>query len=365
MKLIYLISLALFATTTAQAATPSMSWATHLSPDFVIGTPPAMQAAQKNPSASWSFAAADACEEHISKAVCHVKSLSSNAECLEVQGEVFENLRAVYQRLAPPLQTMLCKVPVIFVADEMTSLAMSGFAAHDSDPSKPKPFMAFSTSLVVENLPADTVFGWKEQKIFGVQSPRYEVQNKGPRVSIRSISPIVTLQYVVTHELAHLFDFLNTANNFKCENSEGFDCNKRPSTAEEYQEFLKHQVPVDDSWSSLSWKTGLEPNEKNNFPLQSKLCFYSCKDNLKMSDMETFYLQLDPTNFVTSYAASNPLDDFAESVTFYFMTQADDELKFRISTGRVIYFNEWRWSLMKKKHNWIELFFEGDLKYPQ
>ncbi|WP_413559422.1 hypothetical protein [Bdellovibrio sp. HCB209] len=365
MKLIYLISLALFATATAHATASNMSWATHLSPDFVMGTPPAMKAAQNNPSASWNFAAADACEEHIAKAVCRVKSLSDNGQCLEVPGEVFENLRAVYQRLAPPLQTMFCKVPQIFIADEMASLAMAGYAAHHSDPTKVITFMAISTSLVAENQSADAVFGWKEQRMFGAKSHRYEVQKSGPLVSIRTNSPIATLQYVITHELAHLFDYLNAANKFECHSSDKFDCRKNPTSREDYLELLKHQTPIEDSWGSLSWKTGIEPNEKNNFPLQSKLCFYGCTETLKLSDMSDFYLQLDPTSFVTSYAASNPMDDFAESVAFYFMTQADDDLKFRISTGRVIYFNEWRWSLMQKKHNWIELFFEGDLKYPQ
>ncbi|WP_413576603.1 hypothetical protein ACLVWU_01030 [Bdellovibrio sp. HCB290] len=368
MKLIYLISLALFGTSVASAhsaTTPSqVTWGRHLAHDFIIGTPPAMKAAQNNTSALWSFPAADACEEHIAKAVCHVKSLEDESECRKAPAEVYENLRAVYQRLPVQFQKMMCKVSKIGVVDEMFSLAMAGFGG--TDPASAEAFIAISTSLVAANPSADAVFGWKEQKVFGAKAPRYEVGKKGPRVSVRSKSPVATLEYVLIHELAHLFDFANGVNRYKCEpGPENFDCSKSPKTQDEFTEYHKHQFPIEDSWGVLSWKTAAAPNDNNSFPLHSKLCFYNCKESLQLSDMDEFYMQLDPTSFVSAYAATNPWDDFAESVAFYVMTRPETDLKFRISTGRAIYFNEWRWSQSKKKNNWIELFFEGDLKYPR
>ncbi|WP_413586031.1 hypothetical protein [Bdellovibrio sp. HCB274] len=367
MKLIYLISLALFGTSVASAhpnlTTTQVTWGTHLAHDFVIGTPPAMKAAENNPSALWSFPAADACEESIAKAVCHVKNLEDeDVKCLETPAEVYQNLRTVYQRLPHHFQKMMCNVPIILVADEMFSLAMAGFT--DQDTPTPKSFMAFSASLVTEIPSADAVFGWKEQKVFGIQAPRYEVGKKGPRVSMRSKSPVETLEYVVIHELAHLLDFSNNVNNFVCKpGADNFDCKKIPTTEQEGIEYSKHQYPVEDSWGYLSWKNASQPNEKNMFPLYSKLCFYRCKETLKLSDMDEFYQQFDQTDFVSAYAATNPWDDFAESMAFYVMTRPEFALKFRVSTGRAIYFHEWRWTQMKKKNNWIELFLEGDLKY--
>ncbi|UYL10359.1 hypothetical protein B9G69_007170 [Bdellovibrio sp. SKB1291214] len=358
MKSIYLILLGLFLTSGASAHlshSPKIStWATFLAPDFVIGTPPAL----KNQDFSLvAPAATEGCKERISKITCALPSLESNHPCIPASDRATENIQSLYDVLPKPMQKMFCSIPRILIVEKMESLAMAGINENG------KAFVVISKSLVEDNLAPNAVFTWKEQKAFGVQIPRFESLKEGPQIWSKSRSPQQTLQYVITHEFAHLFDFLNNANRFVC--APGKTCNMHPKNMEEALEYQRNVIPEMDSWSAYSWKNGLEPNDANNFPLWSKLCFYNCNETLKLGDMFDFYLQLDRTNFVTTYAAVNPYEDFAESVTFYLMANADYDLQYRIFTGKTFFFQEWKWSNLVKKHNWIELFFEGDLKYPQ
>jgi hypothetical protein len=358
MKSIYLISLVLLLSGQAHAhnssATGNLSWATYLAHDFVIGTPPALENAPKTLSANLTQ---EDCRARIAQLVCTVEDLEHDDVCGEKSPKAVENLQRLYDVLQPPLQKVFCSLPYIFVVNKMDSLAMAGSGQGTS-------FMAISRGLVETGLDAAAVLGWKEQKIFGAELPRYEVSKDGPQISMRSKSPLTIMQYVVTHEFAHILDFANGANRFHC--APGKDCSKKPATEEEYYEIQKNLLPEVDSWSSLSWKNGLEPNDKNMFPLWNRLCFYYCKgrEKLKLEEMNEFYFQFDRTNFVTTYAATNPYDDFAESTAFYFMANADYDLQYRIHTGKAIFFLEWRWDQSIKKNNWIELFYEGDLKYP-
>jgi hypothetical protein len=226
-------------------------------------------------------------------------------------------------------------------------------------------FMAIARDVVEKNVDPEAVLGWKEQKVFGAKAPRFELNKEGPQVWTSSNSPLQTLQYVVTHEFAHILDFVNRANRFVC--PPGKACNPAPKTEEEYMELQKSLIPEMDSWGAFSWKNGLEPNEQNKYPLWDRLCFYGCEgiEKLKLSEMHDFYFQLDRTNFVSTYASVNPYEDFAESTAFYFMTDKVYDLKYRVSTGKAIFFWEWKWLQLTKKNNWIELFYEGDLKYPK
>lgn len=358
MKLICLISLALLVTpgAFAQTSKPSKTsdWATHLAPDFVIGTPPALKMAPK--LLSVPVAEGD-CKKRIAQITCSVKD-PQDPNCGKVNHKAIENLEYLYDILQKPLKKMFCSLPRIFIVDKMESLAMAGMGH------KGAAFMFVSRELVEKDIDPDAVFGWKEQKIFGSQLPRYEVGKEGPQVWIKSKSPLQTLQYVVTHEFAHILDFMNGANRFAC--APGKSC-PPANTPEEYEANMKNMIPEVDSWGAFSWKNPLEPNQQNMFPLWKKLCFYGCDDRdiMKPADMFDFYFQFDRTNFVTTYAATNPWDDFAESTTFYFMANADYDLQYRVSTGKAIFFWEWRWDQFTKKNNWIELFYEGDLKYPQ
>ncbi len=358
MKLIYLISLVLLGTPGALAhnsqPTKMSDWATHLAPDFVIGTPPALKMTPELLSAP---TAQQDCRARIAKITCSVKD-TQDSNCGEINQKAIENLQHLYDVLQKPLQKMFCSLPRIFIVDKMESLAMAGMGKENAA------FMFISRELIELNIDPNSVFGWKEQLLFGSKLPRYEVGTDGPQVWIKSKSPLHTLQYVVTHEFAHIFDYLNQANNFVC--APGKDCSKKAQTEEEYREKMKIMIPAVNSWSALSWQNALEPDKQNMFPFWSKMCFYGCegKESISLKEMPDFYFQFDQTNFVSTYAATNPFDDFAESTAFYFMANADYGMQYRVSTGKAIFFWDWRWHQLTKKNNWIELFYEGDLKYP-
>ncbi|MBO9667956.1 MAG: hypothetical protein J7501_14230 [Bdellovibrio sp.] len=359
MKSIYLILLALLLSPATQAHIPknpqNVSWGTYLAPDFVIGTPPAL----KNSRISVAAAEGGNCKARIAQIVCSIPDLSGWKKCGEKNQAAIEKLEYIYDILQKPMKKVFCTISTILVVDKMESLAMAGIMPGDQS------FMALSRDFTERNLDPEAVFGWKEQKVFGANLPRYEVSKEGPQVWTKSNSPLQTLQFVVTHEFAHILDFANSANRFTC--APGKDCKGDPKTPEEFFERQKNLIPEMDSWGAFSWKNGLEPNDKNKYPLWDRLCFYDCDsvERLQLSEMHDFYSQLDRTNFVSTYASVNPYEDFAESTAFYFMTDNVYDLEFRVSTGKTIYFWEWKWSQLTKKNNWIELFYEGDLKYPK
>lgn len=110
---------------------------------------------------------------------------------------------------------------------------------------------------------------------------------------IRSVSPAAVndfLYQVIAHEFGHLFDFAND---------------------------------VQKTWGPISWgKNGL-PRPENDFPHRDALCFYSCGGKyIAREAMKQVYDDLyGRTDFIGTYAATNPLDDFADSFAHYLMAK--------------------------------------------
>lgn len=352
MKYIYLILLGLFITSATSAKTSGM---TYLTPDFVIGAPPALRKAQ-NPL---PMALQNDCRARISHIVCVLPSLSSGGNCQAPSPQAIENLERVHDLLQPQLQKVFCSLDRILLVEKMESLALAGVGNAEPDGSVAQAFMAMRKDVAENDFAASAVFGWKEQKAFGIKMPSYQTSAVGPQVEVTANSPLLALRYILTHEFAHILDFANAANNFFC--APGQSCGTDPWDKSEDKKWLSKE----GSWSSLSWKNRSEPSDEQRFPLWSKLCFYGCKESLALGDVDDFYREISGTNFITTYAAVSPWEDFAESTTFYFLRTPELDLHYRISTAEMVSTLDWKWQNLKKKNNWIELFFESELKYPK
>lgn len=74
----------------------------------------------------------------------------------------------------------------------------------------------------------------------------------------------------------------------------------------------------------MSWKHSLSVLPEKNFPGRDKLCFYNCTEYMDSAEMVQFYRGLRSSDFISSYAASNMMDDFAESWAVKWMIENKD-----------------------------------------
>ncbi|MNT15896.1 hypothetical protein D3C72_1509750 [compost metagenome] len=193
-----------------------------------------------------------------------------------------------------------------------------------------------------------------------MQAPRFQVLPGSPNVKAKVPGINTALQYVVIHEIAHILDFTNSANNFVCKVDQ--DCHSEQEYNEAYGRKFE---PVANSWSILSWNNWVDPNPRHDFVLHKDLCFYGCNGKgLNLLQMPEFYRQLNAVEFVTTYAAISPMEDFAESSAFHFFNQKAG-FEYHVTDPEATYFLNRKWYAMKDKREWIENFYAQDLKYPR
>lgn len=82
--------------------------------------------------------------------------------------------------------------------------------------------------------------------------------------------------------------------------------------------------PADFPFFALSWKYSSKDRSfvtlnEDRFGLRKRVVYYA-KANLEANQMDAVYSQLEASNFVSLYAATNPFDDFAESFVTYVHT---------------------------------------------
>ncbi|HRO66563.1 MAG TPA: hypothetical protein PL182_03255 [Pseudobdellovibrionaceae bacterium] len=229
--------------------------------------------------------------------------------------------------------------------------------------------IGINEAALAEKPPYD-LWSWKEQLNFGLSSPsdpERRISPRGPHVE-ESISGVEhsPLLHVVVHELNHLIDFMNSANKIR------FTWPEAPGE-EPYRVSIKHDA---GSFGLLSWpaeysflsdNSDWPPSEiSRRYPWLSRLCYYQCQQPIPLSWMEDIYAELGTTDFVTPYASTNSMDDFAEMMTV--MTLLEQGMQFRIRGPEGKIFFDARESLRRphfeRKKEWIREFLRRpDLKY--
>ena len=353
-KSILLISLAFFTSFTASAHTE----------DFIVGPSKRLEFIRDRKLVQTSVpdsALADPCKARIRGLLCLVDSWKEGEErvCLAGGESYAPKLIEVYDGLPPKMQKLFCTMKVIFVEKNLGSLAYAGTNGVDEKGAFDA-VMGIRESLLTQDYAINDVFGWKEQKAFGVQAPPFQVLPGSPLVKAKVSGKNSALQYVLIHEIAHILDFTNNANEFVCKTGE--DC----ETPQDWDEtFGRKFEPVAKSWSALSWNNWVDPNPQHNFALHKDLCFYGCTGKgLNLLQMPEFYRQLNAVEYITTYAAVSPMEDFAESSAFHFLSQKAG-FEYHVTDPEATYFLNRKWYAMKDKREWIENFYAQDLKYPR
>jgi hypothetical protein len=353
-KSILLISLAFFTSITTSAHTA----------DFIVGPSKRLEFIRDRKIVQASepdSSLGDPCKARIRGILCLVDAWEEGKTrvCLAGGESYAPHMTEVYDGLPPKMQKLFCTMKVIFVEKDLESLAYAGVNGAD-ELGAFDAVMGIREELLVHDYVAQDVFGWKEQKAFGVQAPPFKTLPGSPIVSAKIAGKNTALQYVLIHELAHVLDFSNQANHFVCKAGE--DC----TGEQEWNEaFGRKFESVAGSWSALSWLNWVDPTRNHDFILRRDLCFYGCNGKgLNLLQMPEFYRQLNAVEYVTTYAAISPMEDFAESTAFYFLSQQPG-FEYHVTDPEATYFLNRKWYAMKDKREWIENFYAQDLKYPR
>lgn len=320
------------------------------------------------------------CRERIEGLLCRVSPVKLGQEnrpreCLP-GGDLHAGARAlekIYDVFPPVLQKVFCSLSVIYLEDDFLGTAYAGLS-DNSD--KPSAVLGVRSSLLLK--PASEIISmsdwitWKEQLSFGgnktVGPHREDLVRVDVNMNTGGASDF--LYYVIAHEFGHVIDFANKVNDFDCGglSEAGEPC-----------------YPAINSWSEFSWASMLKDYEptptdpwgllgytlvpRAQFEHRESLCFYACPEGAgEPRYMKALYDGLQKSNLITTYASTNPWDDFAESVAFYAGTRYT-QMSYVVSlpSGESYDLSEKykNSESMLSKRQWIESFFERkDLKYP-
>ncbi len=277
------------------------------------------------------------CRQKISEVICVVNPAkkgedvdarpclnSSHEQTTLVYAQVFEQL---FDHYPWALQKLFCSVQRIFIEKDFFGTA---YATGLTDPNGKfnGAIIGIRQSVLDEKLSLSTWASWKEQLSFGGVKNSYQLTPGLPNVYTSTPNKQINdfLYFVVSHELGHVLDFAHKLN--KVENC---SVTKDPD-----------EYPVCDfapeSWGAISWKNNQQPKDINDFPLRKNLCFYSCEKPMSKNDINTLYSDLWKTTYISTYAATNPYDDFADSFAYYLMS---DRLEFSyvIDTNQGMFFD--------------------------
>ncbi|MBS1984016.1 MAG: hypothetical protein JST16_07565 [Bdellovibrionales bacterium] len=304
------------------------------------------------------FSAPTDCRAQIKVAMCLVDREVVGTDplartCLaggENYAHFFEEL---YDTFPSALQGAFCSMRRIFIEKELSSTAYAN-ALHTADGASAGAVVGIRQSLLDQKFSLHEWASWKEELSFGGHADSYQLTDGLPFV-IASTTGIADgfLYFVMAHEIGHILDFANGVNQFDCPNNQNqnLDCSARSG-----------------SWSALSWETPDIVRAESEFYGRDELCFYECTPKDPEFDrLNEIYDGLWRSNFISAYAATNPYDDFAESLTYTLSSQLNG-MSYEVHTGQGTYDNSVEKlgrDVFATKREWIKNFLaKPDLKYP-
>ena len=226
--------------------------------------------------------------------------------CLPGRKQFTETILDSYKRLPPALQQRMCGLDRIFIE---RSFWASGYAhpktnsigIHQRMFKKQKSLSHWAT--------------WKEQLPFRLEDVGKHIISGQPihlpRITINAPGkPISSAFFIIVHELAHRIDLERGLSRFP---------NSR--------------------FAKISWRMHKKYIKSAHLPPSWTVpCFYRCNDSkIPLSDIRDVYQNLKRGGFVSLYASRHPSEDFAESLTYYVLSQQRDlELELRAGSTKLL-----------------------------
>ena len=292
----------------------------------------------------------NSCRNQIKTAMCLVEPMKEGEDfktrkCQDGSLSYASYFESLYDNYPPAMQKIFCSLHRIFIEKQFFGTAYAS-SIYDTQGKHNGALIGIRKSVLDESLNLTTWSSWKEQLSFGGVTDSYSVTSDLPQV-ITSSHSITNdfLYFVVIHEFGHLFDFAN-------------DLNKQVNCPEPSDEDEEPECAMaESSFGAISWETDRMPKDENEFLNRNNLCFYSCNGKtLKKNDVPLIYESLLNTDFISTYGATQPWDDFAESLA-YFTIDEKLKVKYVLDTKQGQYYD----SILKLKSP----IFEMKLKYIQ
>lgn len=311
------------------------------------------------------------CRAHISEVVCEVEpeddwTKSLERPCLGGEQKYVSVLEKIYDNLDPMNQKMFCSLRRIFIEREFfaTGYASLIFVKDETEGYKKLPgaILGYRKSIFEQQPDFTKWLTWKEQKNFAKTSDEnFEVVLDFPKYEMSQNFDLI--QDVTVHEFGHMFDF---SNKLVQEVETVPDClNENIDSLEKYLEKCK-PIMIENTFGDISWINSGFAKSNSDFDGRNRLCFYYCETFMTPQEMVNMYVGLSTSDFVTSYAASNPRDDFAETWAIRWMLEYKNAhliLKasenFSFSTYD-IYNSE----KFKPKRQFLDRFLTSNIQYP-
>lgn len=302
------------------------------------------------------------CRAHIKTIMCLLPKAPEDKkqppQCLDGGAAYSEPFETLYDHFPSTLQQMFCSLKVIYVLEEFFGTAYAGQITNDKGEVVGAQ-MGIRKSVLDEKLDLQTWASWKEQLSFGGVKDSYAHLDTLPLIQTTTQSPVNDfLYFVVAHEFGHMFDFANDLNKTTI-------CNANTNNKESPPPPCPFPY---GTWGSLTWENPETPRSDDRFPYRRGLCFYTCNgEAMTRVAVPELYSGLIGSGFISTYAASNPFDDFADSLAYYLM---DKNLgtTYEIDTRQGKTYNimaKLKSGRFEHKYKYIEKFLERtDLVYP-
>ena len=239
----------------------------------------------------------DKCRALIPQIICEVEPPAHETDrykdgraCLK--GDISgyqEKVLATFDALPDFLQKRFCKLNKIYIEKDFFGSAWSG-AVDESNPTRF--LIGLRRSDFDANLDVGQYRTWFEQQSFGGKTD-FSINSKLPIVHV--IGKVVSsTTFTLLHELGHTLDY-----EFKYTIS-------------------KNEAGFSKSWTHLSWRDIQLISRTSDFEQRKNICLNRCHGRYLDADRAgEFYQNLFSHGFLSQLAATNAMEDFADSFAFY------------------------------------------------
>lgn len=286
------------------------------------------------------------CRAHIRQVICLVEPTEGEErrECLPGGEKYAAPFEELHDHFPPVLQKVFCSLDALYIEKQFDGTGYAGTLPEIGV------VMGVRQSVLDENLSLSRWASWKEQLSFGGLSDGYTWDPSLPWVEARtSLSDGGFLYFLVAHEFGHILDFANELNN-PCEN--GQECARKAGT-----------------WGDIGWLTNKKPRPENDFHQRTALCFYWCEGkSINPALTPELYRELVlRTDFLSTYATTQPWDDFADSLA-YFLLHEKLGASYQLHTGQGDSYDimaKIESPVFARKRRFLEDFLQRtDIRYP-
>lgn len=311
------------------------------------------------------------CRANIAQVLCEVEPEETWGNplarvCLGGEQKYQKAFEDIYDALDPINQEMFCSLRRIFIEKSFYATGYAGQIYIKNEGGGrtvlPGAMMGVRKSVLEENPSLLQWASWKEQLNFTPIQQEFETPLAYPKFT--GHKPPSLLLNIIVHEFGHLFDFSNKINGEELGDPECL--NEEIQSEEEFYDKCK-PFATPNTWTDISWINGITVKSEKDFSGRAKLCFYNCTSRLDLStELIPFYEGLAQSDFVTSYAASGYMEDFAEAwVVRWMRTVFKGDLAIQASPSVEVRMNDIYMSeKFKAKREYIEKFVQGKIIYP-